>query len=215
MIRTSIVTLNVVPAIAYRQKLPAGGSGIVILRGDSAQPGIASISKSSGEAIPTVNTSRELFPMEAFAEAIQLTSGMPYRKLGSVKFVDSKPAEVLEEAAEELPEEVIVDGAEYQAVVAAYTDKDGRLSYSLINKDMIKFAHSSSRVRAMIAERETEEVIRQYVVGTKLRNISGNRNLTDAQVQKMVEMLDEVSLKGIFREFNDDIRLRLKDAGKK
>ena len=215
MIRTGIVNLTVIPAIAYRQKLPAGGSGIVILRGDTAQPGIASISKSSGDAIPTVNTSLKSFPMEAFAEAIKLTFGMPYRKLGGVKFVDNKPADAEEDAAEALPEEVIVDGKEYLAVVEAYTDKNGKLSYDLINKDMIKFAHSSSKARTMIAERETEEVIRQYVVGMKLRNITGNRDLTDAQVQKMVEMLDEVSPKGVFKEFNDALRLQLKAAKKK
>ena len=48
MIRTETVTLTVIPAVAYRQKLPAGGSGIVIVRNDREQPGIASISKSSG-----------------------------------------------------------------------------------------------------------------------------------------------------------------------
>ena len=33
-----------------------GGSGLVIVREDAAQPGIASISKTSGEAIPAANT---------------------------------------------------------------------------------------------------------------------------------------------------------------
>ena len=32
MIRTDTVQLTVIPAVAYRQKLTAGGSGIVILR---------------------------------------------------------------------------------------------------------------------------------------------------------------------------------------
>ena len=34
----------------------------------------------------------------------------------------------------------------------------------------------------------------------------GNRNLTDAQVLKMAELLDEVSPKGVFRELNDELR---------
>ena len=51
MIRTNVVTLSVIKAIAYRQKLPAGGSRIVIIRADSAQPGIASVSKTSGEPV--------------------------------------------------------------------------------------------------------------------------------------------------------------------
>ena len=55
MIRTDTVTLTVIPAVAFRQKLPAGGSGVTILRYDAKQPGIASISKTSGEPIPAAN----------------------------------------------------------------------------------------------------------------------------------------------------------------
>lgn len=36
MIRTNVVKLSVIKGIAYRQKLPAGGSGIVIIREDTA-----------------------------------------------------------------------------------------------------------------------------------------------------------------------------------
>ena len=57
MVRTETVNLTVIEAVAFRQKLNAGGSGITILRYDIDQPGIASISKTSGEAIPTDNTS--------------------------------------------------------------------------------------------------------------------------------------------------------------
>ena len=40
MIRTNVVNLTVIPAIAYRQKLPSGGSGVTILRYAVEQPGI-------------------------------------------------------------------------------------------------------------------------------------------------------------------------------
>ena len=52
MIRTSVVELTTIPAVAYRQKLPAGGSGVTILRYGEKQVGIASISTRSGKAIP-------------------------------------------------------------------------------------------------------------------------------------------------------------------
>ena len=41
MVRTDIVELTVIDAVAFRQKLTAGGSGITILRYDAEQPGIA------------------------------------------------------------------------------------------------------------------------------------------------------------------------------
>ena len=212
MIRTNVVKLNSIKGIAFRQKLLSGGSGIVIMREDSVQPGIASISKTSGDPILTVNTSKKLFPLEAFKEAIKLTAGMPYRKQGKVQLKGELPAEepVTEEQVEE---EVVVDSAEYEKIVEKYTDKNGRLSYELLNKDMIKFAHSSSKVRKMVEDGESVEAIRLYAVGTKFRNVAGNPDLTDKQVLKMVELLDEVSPKGVFKQFNDELR-KMK-AGKK
>ncbi len=40
MVRTNSVKLTVIDAIAYRQKLPAGASGIVIIRKGVKQAGI-------------------------------------------------------------------------------------------------------------------------------------------------------------------------------
>ncbi len=209
MIRTNAVKLSVIKAIAYRQKLLSGGSGIVIIREDTAQPGIASISKTSGEAIVTANTPKKKFPQEAFQEAIALTAGMPYKKKGKVQLKNEIVSEELAQPEAE-PEEVIVDSAEYLKIVEKYTDKNGKLSYELLNKDMIKFAHSSSIVRKMVGDGAKLEEIRNYVVGTKFRNLTGNDKLTDEQIQKMVELLDEVSPKGVFREFNDEIKHSLK-----
>ena len=213
MIRTSIVELSVIEGFAYRRKLPSGGSGIVIIRKGVDQPGIASISKTSGEAIPASNTPKKKYPQEAFQEAMALTSGLPYRKLGSVTLTEEKIVEEPVPAAEKA-EESVVDSAEYQKVVEKYLDKDGKLSYALINKDMIRFANSSGIVRRMETEGRSLEDIRLYVVGTKLRNITGNKKLTDEQVLKMTKLLDEVSPKGVLREFNEEILRGLKIRAK-
>ena len=210
MRRTSSVKLTTLPAVAYREKLAKGGSGIVIVRSDATQPGIASISKTSGEPIPSANTSADLYPVEAFKEAMELTAGMPYRKQGKPKPV------LIEVPEEEVPEiEVVVDSSEYQAVVDAYTDKSGKLSYALLNKDLIQFVHRSSVARRMIAAGEPEEAIRAYAVGAKFRTITGNGDLTDGQALKMAELLDEVSPKGVFKELNAEIRAKLGKGKKK
>ena len=210
MIRTSSVKLTTLPAVAYREKLAKGGSGIVIVRSDATQPGIASISKTSGDPIPSANTSADLYPVEAFKEAMELTAGMPYRKQGKPKPV------LIEVPEEEVPEiEVVVDSSEYQAVVDAYTDKSGKLSYALLNKDLIQFVHRSSVARRMIAAGEPEEAIRAYAVGAKFRTITGNGDLTDGQALKMAELLDEVSPKGVFKELNAEIRAKLGKGKKK
>lgn len=53
-------------------------------------------------------------------------------------------------------------------------------------KYMIKFAYSSSIVRKMVQDGESDDEIRLYIAGTKFRKITGNPELTDAQVLKTV-----------------------------
>lgn len=209
MIRTNTVPLTVIPAIAYRQKLPAEGSGITILRYGAEQPGLASISRSTGSAIPSPNTSRELYPLEAFTEAIALTSGMPYRNQRGVKVNQTIPLESVwvKQPTNELRETAaIVDSEEYQRLVDIYTDSAGKLSYELLNRGFIQFAYGSGQVRQMVEEKMSADDIRFYIVKNRLRSITRNPTLTDAQILEMVELLDEVSQKGVFRPLNDQIR---------
>lgn len=213
MIRTETVTLTTIEAVAFRQKLKAGGSGIMILRYDIAQPGIASISKTSGDAIPTENTPIDLYPLKAFKEAIQLTAGMPYRKRSGVRLTKKAVEEIAPEATEETEEEVFIDSADYGKLVDKYTDKNGKLSYELLNRDLIRFAHSSKTVSAMLTEGASVKKIRTYIVCTKFRTAAGNKKLTDAQVLKMAELIDEVSPKSAFKAL--DAELRKMSAAKK
>ncbi len=207
MVRTDIVKLTVIKAIAFRQKLMAGGSGVTILRYDLKQPGIASISKTSGDPIPATNTPADMYPAEAFKEAITLTSGMPYSKRGSVRLEAEAPVDTAPEAAEEVtPDDVVVDSADYQKVVAHYTDKNGKLSYELLNRDLIKFAHSSKTVRSMLDEGESVKKVRTYIITSKFRTVTGNRNLSEEQAVRIGELLDEVSPKGVFKELDAELR---------
>lgn len=217
MIRTNSVTLSTLPnAVAYRRKSPSGGAAVVIVRADEPQPGIAGISKSTGGPIITANTPKGPYPEEAFQEAIELTAGMPYHKQGKpaapeiVELPPDLPEE--EEAIPEEQAEVIVDLDEYQKLVDAYTDNKGKLSYELMNKEMIQFAHKSEVVGQMVAARESEEAILDYIVGTKFRNITGNSGLTDEQVAAMAQLIDEVSPKGAFKELKGKLRQMLSAA---
>jgi hypothetical protein len=108
--------------------------------------------------------------------------------------------------------EAVVDSAEYQRVVDAYSDKDGRLSYTLLNKDLIQTAKASGQVRLMIEDHASLEEIRLQVVKAKLRSVSRNPALTDEQVQLMIELLDEISPKGVLRPLNEEIRKWLRDG---
>lgn len=203
MIRTKIVELSTLEAAAYRQKLRDGKLGVVILRYDTSQPGLALIDKRTGSPEPSVNTNLEMFPLESFQEAIELTSGMPYSRRGAVQLSANKEAVDADEAS---PEELAtVDSAEYEAIVKAYTNKKGELSYELLNKDFIQFAKSSTIVADMVANRASVDEIRDHVIRVKLESLTGNRELTVAQTTRIVEMLDEVSPRHVFRELNDEV----------
>jgi hypothetical protein len=121
----------------------------------------------------------------------------------------------VEDEAEDEAAEVIVDGAEYQAVLDAFTDKNGKFSYDLMNKSMIQLAHRSTVVARMVAAAAAEKDIADYVIGTRFRNITGNHDLTDEQVSKMAELIDEIDPRGAFKELKAKIREMSGKAKKK
>ena len=206
MIRTNSVTLTSLPsAIAYRRKGTSGSPAIVIVRADEPQPGIATISKTSGEPIIATNTPKDAYPAEAFVEAIALTAGMPYRKQGKPAAPELTPTE---EPVDEKAE-VAIDSSEYQALLDAFTDKSGKFSYSLMNKQLIQLAHRSTVVARMLGEGAQEDEILSYVIGTRFRNITGNHDLTDEQVAVMAALIDEISPKGAFTELKSKVRAML------
>lgn len=213
MIRTNYVKLTTIPAVAYRQKLSSGGSGVTIVRADYDQPGIAAISKTSGEPIPSVNTPAKQYPKEAFEEAIALTKGMPYKKQGKV-VADKDMFKVEPDPQEEVELITIIDSDEYQKILDQYTDKEGKFSYALLNKDCIKLLNSSKVVSAMIEERASASAIRGYIVGAKYREITGNHDLSNREVARITEMLDEIEPAGVFKELNSEIRKKLSGAKK-
>ena len=208
MIRTITVTLTKIPAIAFRQKLPSGGAGITILRAGVQQTGIASISKTDGQAIPSANTPVNIYPLEAFAEAIELTIGLPYTKRGQVHLtgLQLSVVEDVQAPAEQAEEDdVIIDSADYQRLVEMYTDSKGKLSYDLLNKDLIKTAHQSGQVKLMIEEKASLEEVREEIVSAKIKNITRDPTLTKPQIGEMIRLLDETDPKGVFRPLNDEL----------
>ena len=99
--------------------------------------------------------------------------------------------------------------AAYDMLPARYTDKTGKLSYELISKDLIKLLKSSSVARGLVAEQASPAKIRNYVVGAKFRDVTGNKELTDRQVKQLADLLDNVYAKGIFTDLNAEIRKAL------
>ncbi|MFN4057985.1 MAG: hypothetical protein ACK4HW_07365 [Roseinatronobacter sp.] len=205
MIRTPLVELSTIPAIAFRRKLKGGKSGVVIQRFGVAQPGLALINRADGSPDIAHNTPLEHFPVEAFVEALARTQGLPFNQRGAIKLSDAPETSDDEEAADV----VTVCSKEYAAVTAAYTDKTGALSYDLLNRDFVKFAKSSKVVSRMIGEGADFDTIKAQVLRSRFEKLTGNRDLSDAQITAIVDMLDEVSPRHVFKMLNDELRKML------
>lgn len=219
IIRTKLVELSTLAAVAYRQKLREG-PGLVLLRYDSAQPGLAGISRTTGLPLPSANTDPSLYPLEAFQEAMELTGGMPFSCRGKVLLRGESPAgeTLLDEAptvAESSDEDLAtVDSAEYRAIVAAYTNKKGEFSYELLNKDFIQFAKSSKVIADLVGQQAALDQLRDHIVKVRFEALSGHPDLPPARISSIVGMLDAFSPRSVFRELEDELRRMLSQAGK-
>jgi hypothetical protein len=224
IVRTPLVELSTLEAVAYRQKLRGGQAGVVILRHDSPQPGLALVDRRTGEPDLSANVPLDRFPREAFVEALELTSGLPYSRRGPVRSPLTPTAagttasagddtENAEELGASAPEAVATVGsADYAAIVKAYTNRKGEISYELLNKTLIQAANANPYVDRMVREGATLEQIRDHVVKANFEAVSGNRQLSAAEVASIVALLDEVSPRSVLGELNGELRRKLGQA---
>ena len=217
IIRTTAVELTTIPAIAYKQKLQAGGSGIKILRLDQDIAAVATIDKRTQEAVLYKKFDERLFPIEAFDEAIELTTGLPYSSRGNIKlsFTDAPVAE--EDVTDEMPEKVdMVDSPEYLAITEYYSDSKGKMNYSLMNRDFIKFAAKSKVVTDMITSGRTTDEIMGFVVKSRASNLANiKESLDDQHTLSLIETLDEIDPRSAFKELRIYInRMQGRNKGK-
>ena len=216
IIRTSAIELTTIPAIAYKQKLSAGGSGIKIIRLDQEAEAVATIDKRTGTAVPYKTFDETLFPEEAFDEAIEATTGLPYSSRGALKVTVSTSVNE-EDVAEDASEGIdMVDSPEYQALIDRYMDEEGKLNYALMNRDFIKFAAKSKVVADMLGEGKSTDEIVNFVVKSRVQAMSNSKNILDEQhTIDLIETLDEINPRSAFKELKSYInRLQSKNKGR-
>lgn len=211
IIRTKAVELSTIPAIAYKQKLRAGGAGIRILRLDQDASAIGTIDRRSGEIVPYGAYDENLFPAEAFDEALEEVVGLPYAARGKIvvrSFAEREPEDVGEDA--EADQIDMVDSEEYRAIIERYTDEKGKINYALMNKDFIQFAAKSKVVATMVAEKADVEEILSFIVKSRAALIAGKKeSLDDAQTAALIETLDEIDPRSAFKELTAHLRRML------
>ncbi|MCL2757272.1 MAG: hypothetical protein FWD43_04240 [Coriobacteriia bacterium] len=207
IIRTKAVELTTIPAIAYKQKLASGGAGIKILRIDGDQSAVCTIDKRTGEMLDYGIIDESLFPLEAFDEAFDLTSSLPYSARGSIRLtsVQIDDLDVVEEAPIEQTDMTL--SPEYQAIIDRYGDEEGKINYALMNKDFIQFAAKSKVVADMVGQRASQDEILTFIVKSRATFISNRKeSLDDALVALLIETLDEIDPRSAFKELKAHIK---------
>lgn len=215
IIRTKAVELVTIPAIAYKQKLTSGGAGIKILLMDSDQAAVCTIDKRTGNMIPYGSFDENLFPLEAFDEAFELTSGLPYSARKNIKL--SQTEIVKEDVVEEAPKDQVdmTLSSEYRALVDRYSDEKGKLNYALMNKDFIQFAAKSKVVADLVSQRANQEEILNFIVKNRVALIANQKEqLDDVSISLLIETLDEIDPRSTFKELKAHIN-RLLSNNKK
>jgi len=204
IIRTTAVELTAIPAIAYKQKLSAGGAGVKIFRLDQDASAVFTIDRRSGEALPFGQIDAALFPEEAVAEALEATMGLPYTARGKLTITVFEEAAADEAVAETEAEKIDMVGSdEYKAIVTRYANEKGKLNYSLMNKDFIQFASKSKVVGDMVAAGAPVEAVVLFVVKSRATFLSGKKaSLEDGEVAALIETLDEIDPRSAFKELS-------------
>jgi hypothetical protein len=206
LIRTRAVELITIPAIAYKMKLRAGGSGVRIMRLDKDAVAAYTVDRRTGESKPFGKVDTGLFPIESIDEAIELTVGMPYSARGNIK-PDISKYEIPKEEVLSDEENDMVGSDEYNAIVERYSDEKGKMNYALMNKDFIQFAAKSKVVAEMVARKAKVDEILLIVVKSRAALIANKKkSLEDKQVLALIETLDEIDPRSAFKELKEHIK---------
>ena len=211
IIRTPAVELTVIPAIAYKQKLAAGGAGIKIFRLDTDAFAVVTIDRRTGEGVPYGTFNAQLFPEDAVSEAIELTNGMAYSARGKIKVTVQADAKEIDDVEETEIEKIdMVGSTEYVAIIERYSDEKGKLNYPLMNKDFIQFASKSKTVSEMVQNKAATDELVRYILKNRAGFIAGvKESLTDEATDALLETLDEIDPRSAFKELTQHLKRML------
>jgi len=210
MIRTETVRLSRIVGLAFKQKLAVGGTGLAIITPDDRA--VFTINKRDGAAVPYGAVDTAVFTPAVVDEAMELTRGLTYKRLGSVtKVYDDSHCDETSvdlETGDDKPSVDVVASKEYEGFIMEYTDKNGKFSYQLMNRDLMKFVESSSVVRTMLNSGESEDAIMRYIVRSKAVSLARTKTMDDGFLTAFIETFDSMNTRSAFKELKAHIRAK-------
>ena len=217
LIRTDAVKTTLIGGLAYKQKLMAGGAGLTIMTPDDKA--VYTINKRDGTCIPYGQVNSDIFSADVIKEALELTRGLPYKRAGKIAKVypdnhcDETPVEhETDDAKNDID---VLASAEYKEFIMQYTDKNGKFSYALMNKEFIQFASRSSIVQGMIADKYRVEAIVMYIVKSRAADLTRNKGMSDEMLVAFIETLDSMNTRSAFKELTAHLRGKMRKTARK
>ena len=208
MIRTEAMRLASVKGLAFKQKLQAGGAGITIITPDDKA--VFTINKRDGACVPYGKVNSDVFVQAVIDEAIELTKGLPYKRLCIISKVypdiHCDEGSVDLEVEDSKTEIDVIASTEYSEFIAQYTDKNGKFSYQLMNKELMQFASKSSVVSTKLAEKEDVDTIVRYIVKSKAADLARNRGMDENMLTAFIETFDSMNTRSAFKELRAHLR---------
>ena len=208
MIRTEAMRMTSIKGLAFKQKLQAGGAGITVITPEDKA--VFTINKRDGECIPFGKVDGNVFSAAVVNEALELTKGLPYKRMGKITKVypdvhcDEDSVDL--ETEDKKTEIDVIASAEYREFIAQYTDKNGKFSYQLMNKELIQFASKSSVVSKKLEEKEDADAIVRYVVNSKAADLARNRGMDEDMLTAFIETFDSMNTRSAFKELKAHLR---------
>ena len=217
MIRTEAVKTTVIAGMAFKQKLQSGGAGITIVTPDDRAA--FTINKRDGSCVPFGKVDTNVFTQAVTDEVLELTKGLPYRRLGKLtkvhKDVSFEETTALHESEDEKTDIDVITSAEYAAFIEKFSDKKGRFSHQLMNKELMQLASKSGVVSKKIADKLDTDVIIRYIVRRKAADLTRNKGMDDDMLTAFIETFDSICTRSAFKELNAYLRGRLSRKRKK
>ena len=196
IIRTPVVELTKIPALAYKFKMASGGAGIKIIFEGTDNTETFAITR-RGELVAT---SPQGTVSDAAQEALELTTGLPYSSRGKVKAVFVTEADEDEVVPETIAYNMI-ESAEYKAWIAAYTGDNFKMNYAKMNKDLIQFASKNKTVVQMVEEKEPVEAILRRIIQIQTSNLTNNKEyMAPEAADALIATLEELDVRSAFKE---------------
>jgi len=190
--------------------MAAGGAGLTIITPDDRA--VFTINKRDGSTVPYGVVDAKLFNSKVVEEALDLTRGLSYKRLGSITKVydDSHCDEssVDLETEDDKPSVDVVASKEYEGFIMEYTDKNGKFSYQLMNRDLMKFYESSSVAKKMAADAESDDAIAGYVIRSKAVSLARTKSMSDDFLAAFIETFDSMNTRSAFKELKAHIRTK-------